>query len=125
MTNQEFFNNAYRYHVLEGKPLGFDTISAKCSYKEGCAIGCQLPQDLLKDAVESFGITGQPKRILNFFNGVDENLLIDMQGAHDGAARASFNAAKMSRKILTGKTSLIDCNYKEVAKTFKLQIPTV
>ncbi len=112
MTNQEFFNNSYNYHVIQRKPLGIDG-GGKCRYDLGCAIGCQIPDDLKKYVVENRQVQYQPGEVLSFFEGVDTEFMGQMQMAHDMAAD--------SGRAYRG----VEKRYRSVAKAYKLTVPTI
>lgn len=123
MNNQEAFNNAWEYHVVKGKPLGYNYTTGECSYRDGCAIGCQVPPELMSELAEGHGIVpllNEIEAVHSFFEGCDGNFLSDLQDAHDRAVDD-----EMCKELNVYNRSLYDIKeyYSRVAKSWGLNIP--
>ncbi len=130
MTNQEALNNAYEYHVHQGKPPGYDGYNCRYHDEKGrkCAIGCQLPNSERFENV-STGLTTifylakceenannhltveLAKEVVAHFEGCDVKFLSDLQVAHDTAAEMTFFHER------------VKAEYGIVAANWNLQIP--
>lgn len=146
MTNQEFFDNAYRYHVLDGNPLGVGRMF--CSYAIGCAIGCQIPDKELAAWLDDQGFGpaelrakagmddrhalmdhGRTFEVLRPLLGVDEGLMGWMREAHDHAARLAARpegkrtASCRSGRVMFTFTDSVKVNYELVAAHYRLAVP--
>ena len=89
--------NATDWHVVRGNPLGVD--GQDCSYELGCALGCQMPNELKssylegRSVVEIFSSTNTTlKKIVDYFSLINDDInvvqafLMDLQEAHDSVA---------------------------------------
>ncbi len=137
-SNQEAFNNAYRHHVLAGRPPGYD--GENCRYydqKTGaqCAIGCQLPDSKrfanvhsslsgvasvanYREYADSTLTVELAKELLAHFEGCDFDFLCNLQNSHDDAAarsRGVYNFIPFEIGVKEG--------YEKLAADWNLQIP--
>jgi hypothetical protein len=96
MSNQEAFNNVYEYFVKEKHPLAFAENKSDCCYRitlkqgltVGCAIGCQMPDNLAykhERGIRSPSVSSilNDKEVAEYFKYVNVNFLEDLQDAHD------------------------------------------
>jgi hypothetical protein len=135
-TNQELFNNAYRYHVLEGNPLGINPSGSGCSYAQGCAIGCQLSQeslDLLRSNDDDD--TGIHYVMENYdlpeLEGADVEFCRHLQYSHDLAAakwttNEEFSIQDDQQRIEADPTveNYLLHNYHALAARYGLEVPS-
>lgn len=97
MTNTEAFQRVWTHFIAERRPQALE--AGRCCYRtkkgDKCAAGCLIPAELYDDALEGTPIAGCVRAslsLLDFFSGMDINLLEDMQDAHDIARQHTFRA---------------------------------
>ncbi len=142
MTNQEAFDNAYRHHVLEGEPAGYDKHVGHCVYYDAttgaeCAIGCQpIDSKLLEGvtvdirtiatvafndsmtllAAKGYRVTrDKAKAVMADLEGCNLEFLVDLQGAHDDASEDCEDE---------GFLDAVKIRYENLTKKWNLTIPT-
>jgi hypothetical protein len=97
--NQAAFDNVWQHFIAE-KHGPCMTALGHCRYRSqdgtnGCAIGCQIPDELATRLVRYGYERATVERILEFhrvgswFDAVSMKLLVALQTAHDGAAAIS------------------------------------
>lgn len=148
MTEQEILNKAWNYHVVQGRALGYSEEIENCSYVAGCAIGCQLPEDVLvrikengHDAEDVEGLITHYDVVRSMFKGVQLQFLFDLQLGHDNAATGcvatlvnrdpdeaedeGVDATYIAYALASDQTSqeLIRTNYAAVANKHGLVVP--
>ena len=91
MNNQEVFDKVSTHLFTQGK-RAIDKGTDHCKYRYNglsCAVGCLIPDSLYQDDLEGVGIqlileTDEDyKDIIDFFAGVDVELLSQLQSVHD------------------------------------------
>lgn len=132
-ARQKVFEKAYRYHVIDGKPFGWDGIT--CTYTAGCAIGCQVPLSLAKrmDTVAwlppdlhsgpSSTFRELNSAIREVLGDVDAEFLRSLQQAHDHAASDMEYRPFSIRDVAYRLGPDIEENYRAVAKAYALEVP--
>jgi hypothetical protein len=90
MNNQEVFDKVSTHLFTQGKPSMSKEMDCKYRYNGlSCAVGCLIPDSLYQDDLEGVGIqlileTDEDyKDIIDFFAGVDVELLSQLQSVHD------------------------------------------
>ena len=88
MTKQQIFNNVWRTFIIEKAPQAIDGIV--CKYRlagtKGCAIGCQIPDELYDPNMEGCGIHQVFSRFpkaKEYFGGDNFDFMLALQDAHD------------------------------------------
>ncbi len=148
MNNQEAFNNTWRFHVVEGNPLGYDEDQSGCVYinEDGlrCAIGCQLPDRLAEKAQRIgnpsvYSVIAEVQEIRDLFADSSTSFLTTLQNTHDSVAQAEEmsvvtdysdpkgmwlenRATRAYDPKLTPRENLEAC-YRILAESFNLEIP--
>lgn len=126
MTIQEFFNNAYRHHVINKQPAGFDKArnisgmnpDGSCVYRgpngEKCAAGVNIPDSEYNPQFEGKSILSVLPKIPHL-EGLNPYKCERIQGAHDSAARLCKTPAEF--------TNMVEKNYRFAASELYLTIP--
>ena len=94
---QELYQRVRKYATDARDPFSYDqdaALGVKCRYRgpndTKCAIGCVLPDGLYDPDMEGNGIDGLLDGcwpdVTWFFDGVDRNMLVEFQSAHDTIA---------------------------------------
>lgn len=119
-STQDSFNRVWQHFIVEKHPqCAREGTTQACRYRHegnGCAIGCQLPDELIKDEMEGWGIcplmrsgdSHYDPKIVDWFSNVSPQFLPEIQSAHD----VSQMPGEMKYK------------FSEVARRFGLTIPT-
>jgi hypothetical protein len=137
MNEQEVFNEAYKYHVIDQKPLGYTRDNegeTHCSYAQGCAIGCQLTAEELEfiaqnswegtsaNAVVEEGFLKSGGALFERYKKVPKAFLVDLQVAHDTAVSGQLTS--FVRGTLTAQPEeAIKINYEALASRYGLEVP--
>ncbi len=89
MTNQEVFTKVLTHLRQQGYASVHQTMSM-CMYRSDfgdmCAVGCLIPDDLYSPSIEEMTIDQVIASNINIqvlFDGVSQELLVDLQLAHD------------------------------------------
>jgi hypothetical protein len=135
-TKQEWFSNAYRYHIIEDNDFGVNPDTERCSYTGGCAIGCQLsPESMETIRAEGFeGLTASSlANSLREMKGASEaelEFINALQVAHDEAyesiavRKIPTSSRYPSFEDVEYDKGVLKFNYEQVAAFYELEVPS-
>lgn len=142
LSNQDAFNNVWQHFVVERNSPSIGTVDGivnlgNCRYRmddgtNGCAIGCQLPDELYHPSLEGKSVAAlyadflldypnevSPQRLSTYFSNVELYLLECLQGAHDNWARRS----KYAMYDRDNELQELEIELRQLARQFKLEVP--
>ncbi len=139
MNNQEWFNNAWNWFIVDKKPLALLTEAPyTCKYRTDdgrkCAIGCSIAaEDYLPEIENLGGVSGVINSYKTYKSGllyhldkyfVDANphFLSRLQQTHDTVARSNVYGGILNQKL--ARTAL-EVSLRNLASSYGLKIPTI
>lgn len=117
MTNQEAFDKVWKWFIVDRNPRAVN--GNICRYRTAgeipakCAVGCLIPDELYRPRMECRSvqrIISEYVELANFFNGVSQDMLSQLQRGHDDAG----NEIPYEN---------MEHSFRYVAKCFNLTIP--